>query len=148
MKKFIFMAISMAALAAVAGVPGNYVLDKDSLAKSMDEMVAKQMEMVPEEQRAASMEMAKTQMKSTLDAMFMKATFKGDGTVSIQANMGMGGEQSAQGTWSLEGDKLTMTKTHENGEEVEADTMVATYSDGKIIMQGEGSPMAVILVKE
>ncbi|MCB1044958.1 MAG: hypothetical protein KDC35_18600 [Acidobacteria bacterium] len=148
MKKTIVALSCALGMTLFAGVPGTYVLDKVSLEKAMMDMMAQQMQAVPEEQRAASMEMAKTQMKATVDAMSMKCVFNSDGTAEFEANMGPQGAQTAKGTWKLDGETLSMTKTHENGEDVEDETMEATFKDGKIIIQPEGSPMAVVLVKE
>jgi len=148
MRILALLGFSLSVSFAWAGVPGTYVIDKAALKEMMNTMLDQQLAMIPEEQRGAQMEVAKQAMAAQLESMNMTLTFHSGGTVEYEGNTGMGQSESGKGTWKLEGDQLTMTKTERDGEKTEPDSMTATYKDDKIIIKPEGTNFEMVLVKK
>ncbi len=122
------------------GVAGTYEIDKTALEKMAIEG-AKEKAKVDELPEAA-LAMIKQGLKD------MKATLviKSDGTWAGSAAMPGKPKEEGSGTWTMDGDKLTMVTTMKDGkpatEEEEDD--VATYKDGALLMTDSKDPSIVI----
>lgn len=139
----LFSAFLLGALAACSGMgeaaevveaispAGAYVIDKVAMKEAM-------MAQMPEEAKAKPEAVAMvTQM---IDGMDVSMDLGADGTIELAMKMVMFGQEqasTAKGTWSLEGDKLTMTTTNETGQE---ETKVARYENGRVLVEEEGQP--------
>ena len=94
-------------------------------------------------------------MIQMVKAMKAEMTLAEDGTYTARMQMKnpMSGEeknQTAKGTWKLEGDKFSLTTVEEDGVAKEVpDVKVAIYKDGKIVIAGEGgAPFNMIFKKK
>jgi hypothetical protein len=90
---------------------------------------------------------AKEQMKSTMEPIFTSMSLVLNADMTYQGMQGS--DEAAKGTWSLDGNKLTVKTTHENGKE-KASTQTGTYKDGKITMDMEkdGQKITLHMVKQ
>ena len=57
---------------------------------------------------------------------------KGDNTFTASMTM-PDGETTMKGTWKLEGDQITMTSTHQDGEE-KVESKTGTFKNGQIVI--------------
>lgn len=81
------------------------------------------------------------QMEEALKKMKVTMVVNADNSFTGTAE-GMGNKSTAKGTWKLEGDKLTMTTTEEDGKP-KSETEVLTFKDGLITMEKEGMKMTM-----
>jgi hypothetical protein len=119
---------------------GKYKLEIDpALIAEMEAEVAK----TPEEMRP--MVQGMVDMLKNMDGQF---ELKGDNTFTASMKTPQG-ENTMKGTWKLAGDQITMTSTHQNGEEKE-ETKTGTFKDGQIVVEDEqgGKKIRMILKPE
>jgi len=74
-------------------------------------------------------------LQATIDEMAMTTTLKPDGTFTVSGKMGV--KISASGTWTLEGDKLLMTATQEEGKKRDDPETSTWIVDGKTLRMAE-----------
>lgn len=144
----LFSAFLLGALAACSGMgavaetispAGAYELDKAAMKDAM-------MAQMPEEAKAQPN--AADMVAKMIDGMNVSMDLAADGTVQLAMKMVMFGQEqasTAKGTWSLEGDKLTMTTTNESGQE---ETKVARYENGRVLVDEEGQPTMTFVRKK
>ena len=124
---------------------GTYVIDTENLIEVISEQAMKMPGMTDEMK-----DMALGEAKKQAEQMKLELVLNSDGSLVSTFEI-MGNKEEAKGTWKLEGDKLTMTNTWENGEDLEEedyDTAVATYKSGEIHITPEGAPFSLKLVKK
>lgn len=128
---------------AVSPAVGTWVMDTDSALKMLTDNPPEGM---PPQALAPITNMIKA-MKGTM-------TVNADGTYEGLMEMPnpMTGEISthpAKGTWTLEGDKFTITTTEQDGEVQETpDTEVAVMKDGVITITPDGAPFSIFFKKK
>ncbi|MFH0943989.1 MAG: hypothetical protein V2A76_02225 [Planctomycetota bacterium] len=124
---------------------GTYEIDK----KMLLEGISKQAMSMPGMTDEMKNQMAE-EVKKQAEQMKMELVLAADGTFAMSGDMA-GNKMEAKGTWKLEGDKLTMTNTWEDGKDLEEanyDTVVATFKDGKISFTPEGAPFSFTLIRK
>ena len=101
---------------------------------------------LPAEQRAAMETMFKGMFEKMNFNLNADLTCTGDSEITI---MGTTKKSSTKGTWSIEGGKVTINTTHEDGEE-KASTQTGTYKDGKLTidMEQAGKKITLYLKKK
>lgn len=107
------------------GAVGKYTLDKAALEEVL----------TPENPTAGSAKMVKQMLAGTSGSLELMA----DGTCSISMAM-MSPKKDTNGTWKLDGDKLSIT-TKEGGTE---DTRVLNFANGVITMKGGGGDNSML----
>jgi galactitol-specific phosphotransferase system IIB component len=128
------LAIAACGSNAASSVPGTYELDKahakEQILANMDAETKKKM---------AGM------IDNLVDAMGGTAELKADGTMTMTSKNPTG-NQVEQGTWKLDGDKLTMTTTQDGKPE----SHTGTWANGTITMtvEGEGKKMQLLFKKK
>lgn len=145
----LFSAFVLGALAACSGmadVPevtpaGAYVLDKAAMKESM-------LAAMPE--AAKSQPQATKMLDEMVDGMNVSMDLGVDGSIALTMAMSMLGQvqkSSAKGTWTLEGDKLTMVTTNDRGQQ---ETKVAQFVDGSIVVEESngGQKMKMTFVRK
>ena len=88
-------------------------------------------------------------MQSMIDGMALTTMIKPDGTFTVNGKMRV--KVSASGTWKLEGDKLLMTATHEDGEKRDDPETSAWIVDGDTLRMAEkkeGQPFDIVLQRK
>lgn len=125
----LLLLVSLTGCGGPSGPSGTYSIDKDALAKMADALV-KGGEGEAKDASAAPMA---AMMAEAFKAMDASLTFNTDGTFSGSSKM-MGNESTMKGTWKLEGEKLSMTSTEEDGKPAN-ETKVATFKDGVITVE-------------
>ena len=137
-----YLAISLSlfapflALRAYAGVDGTYALDVESLKEAASQMP--EFQNMPEEQRDQALTM--------FDGMKITMTLK-DGEFIGHAEA-MGQVHEGKGTYLIDGDVITITTTEEDGQpKAEKEVQKAKLEGDRILIQEEGMPFAVSLVK-
>ena len=132
---------------AILEVAGRYEIDIDALVEAM---VAAMQEESGGELPPEFLDMFVEQFRSQLEDSSLVFEFKVDLPWSVQGTMA-GEEQDAGGTWSREGDELTLEQTFENGEaKEEPETMKGTFENGVIELipdEEAGVPFAIVLRK-
>ena len=132
--------IAVGACGAKSPAVGTWTIEKESLKALMMSQISQ----MPAEMQAA----AKAQVEEQVKSVVLEFTMNADGTFSASGNM-MGNKFDAKGTWKLEGEKLSITTTTEDGKEkTSPETQVATLSDGKIKIKEEGMPFEMVLIKK
>jgi hypothetical protein len=60
----------------------------------------------------------------------------------------MGKKTTIKGTWKLDGNKITMTSTEEDGQKKNGETVTGTYKPGEIMveMKDEKSPQPIKMI--
>ena len=119
-------------------------------AEKYDEKVSKKSmpmpwDELPEEARTEAMKAVKTRAA----AMTMSLELKADGTFSVTGQFGPEA-MTAAGTYKVDGEKITVTTTEEDGEaKEEPETFVGTLKDGRVVMRPkENMPFDMVLVKQ
>ncbi|MBL8755261.1 MAG: hypothetical protein JNK15_18320, partial [Planctomycetes bacterium] len=111
-----------------ASAAGTYEIDKAALKTTMAASM-------PAEAKGNA-EMSKM-MDAMVDSMVMKLDLKADGTAAMDMKMEMMGqkmEDSATGTWKLDGTKLTVTSKKKDGKE---ETKVGEYANGSFTIEDD-----------
>ncbi|MFT4514057.1 MAG: hypothetical protein ACI89X_000855 [Planctomycetota bacterium] len=143
MKKIASVVLSILALTllascggdVVASAAGKYTLDTEAAVAAAKAAIPSD---APTEGPAA--EMAKMGI-TFLESMKGSLELKADNTVLLSMTMSMMGKEQTQatnGTWKLEGDKLTLTTKEEGKDDV---VKVATFVDGVITVEDENGAM-------
>ena len=118
------------------GVAGKYELDKPATAPAMEKMLKEQ---------GAPPEVIKTMV----DSMRIDLTLKGDKTweaAYYSKVMDRENKGSATGTWSQDGDKVTMvTKTEDGKPSTDEDPQIVEAKGGRLTMDKDG--VKVVLKK-
>lgn len=151
-----FVSLFALSLAAACGggssaAVGTYQLDKAALKQSaLGAMTAeqkKEMEALPADQRKA----AEETMSKMFDGMDTTIDLKADGSAAVTMKgevMGMKVDESATGTWKLEGSKLTLVTKDKTGPE---ETKTADYANGSFSFEeamGGGPKMKMTFKKK
>ena len=127
-----------------SGVVGKWSVDKAEVEKLV---IAEAKKNAPEA-NAEQLEMMTKLAKDAATAMNLNLDIKSDNTFEVAMAMSfMGQEQkmNAKGKWKLDGEKLSMTTTEEDGKaKTTEDTKVATFKDGKISLVMDGGPTIVL----
>ena len=127
----------------VSPAVGTWVLDTEAALKSFTDNP-------PEGMPPQALE----PMKKMISAMKGEMTMNADGTFEGVMEMPnpMTGEvtaQAAKGTWTLEGEKFSITTTEQDGEVDETpDTEVAVMKDGVITITPDGAPFSIFFKKK
>jgi len=133
---------------AILEVAGTYTVDIDALVEAM---VAAMQEESGGELPQEFLDMFVEQFRTQLEESDLAFVFETDLTWKVAGTMA-GETQDAGGTWSREGNELTLLQTYENGEEKdEPDTMTGTFEDGVIELVPDdeaGVPFAIVLRKQ
>lgn len=139
MKKTIGMFLSALALTllascgadAAASAAGKYELDKAAFLELM-------MANVPEAGREAAKPMLEKQSAGMVGVVELMA----DGKFKMNMAMPPAPAQNVEGTWKLDGDKLSMTSPKGDKD----DTQVAMFKDGAITLEEKMGPMTIKMV--
>jgi len=140
------------------GPEGTYELDVDGVEEAMVDMARQQMEKtlesMPAEMRDRMKEdmeknMAKTmeEAKKQAEQMKMSLTLEAGGVLTMS---GMEGdkEKTGKGTWKIDGDKITLTMTHEDGKEMrKPEAIEGKYDGGEITLKLPGAGFEIRLEK-
>jgi hypothetical protein len=125
---------------------GAWKFDVDALMKSaLDQMPAEQKKMMNDTMIKG--------MREMMSKMNVEVEFKSNNTTTMKMSGVPGKEdESGEGTWKLDGTKLTVQMTKKNGKAVEGDEAKpkdAVFKDGKISMQPDepGAP-AIVLIRK
>ncbi len=133
---FAVSALAFFAAKAFAGLDGTYSLDLASLKETIT--ASPEFQQIPEEQRGMAL--------AIFDSMKVTMTFK-DGAFSGHADV-MGQVEEGKGSYTLEGDELTITVTEKNGvAEADPEVNKAKVEGDRIAIREEGMPFAIYLVK-
>lgn len=130
----LFSALLLGCLAACGGVGeaearspiGSYVLDKAALKERLLATLSEEQKSQPQfvEEVAAS-----------VDGTDVTIDLKADGTMASTYAMNRNDQtfsSSASGEWSMDGDKVTMVITDDQGRK---ESKVATYVDGRLVVE-------------
>lgn len=140
-----------------ASVAGTYVLDSAAMDEAAKKMKAEIDGMSEDEKKAMGpMAAMLPMMAEAMKAMKMEMTFKDDGTCvgsMTMKMMGMDKTTTLEGTWKLEGEKITMTPTKEDGgPPKDATPKTGTFKDGKIFLKdklgGGDKEVEMVLVRK
>jgi hypothetical protein len=138
---------------AGAGAAGKYALDTDLFVESLLKMqlsqVDEHMAGMPEEEKEVARQQIRQQVQQMAGAMQMTVVLSPDGQFSMEG-LFMGQKSTAEGTWKLEGEKLFITTTSEDGSPKETpEEKTGIYRDGKIyIGPDDDMPMQIVLNRQ
>jgi hypothetical protein len=104
------------------GPEGTYRLDRDSmLASLLDQRIeeaAEELEGLSEEERAHRVEELRAEVVKEMGEFSLTVDLLAGGRFEASA-LFFGESQTAEGTYEIDGEKITLVTTHENGEEQE-----------------------------
>lgn len=131
-----------------SGIVGSYSMDGADFLGKMQDMMLEQMgpmlEQMPPEQVAKMKEEMTAEMKDSKVDLEIKA----DGTFEVHAKMQSDQTDVIKGTWTQEGDVITMVETEKNGEPKEdGETIKATLKDGDLMLKPEEEMPFDIIMK-
>ena len=142
---FLFAMPSCSEAAAAATPAGTYTVDLEKIAADALAAEPKAAEMTDEQ---------KDGLKKMITGRFGKTTFtlKDDNTFegSMEMSMmGMSKKSTTKGTWKIDGDKVTLNTTHEDGKE-KASTQTGTFKDNVLTveMDAQGKKMTMTFNKK
>jgi hypothetical protein len=132
---------------SVPAAAGTYELDRVALAAALtDEILGNAPEAV--RQDAATIAEAKATATEQAAAMSLTLVLNADGT-SVSTGDMAGSRFTSKGTWTLDGSKLTLTTTEQDGEKDETpETNVATLEGKVLSIQPEGAPWKFVLTRK
>jgi hypothetical protein len=122
------LALTLFSACGGSSAAGVYEVDKAAFKEAI-------LSAMPAEQRKEKM--ALEQADAMVNGMSMSVDLKPDGSASSQMKMTMMGqtmEESATGTWKLDGTKLSMTMKDKSGPE---ETKTAEYSNGSFTVEDD-----------
>ncbi|MDJ0975838.1 MAG: lipocalin family protein [Planctomycetota bacterium] len=132
-------------------IEGTWQLDTSALKDFMMEQMDKEFEGKSDQEKAMMKAMIEP-MLAAFEKAEMTVEIKGDGTWTGKSKFpeGPGGElklEESNGTWTLDGDKLTVVSTHEDGKEkAEADTLTGTWNGDEITVKDKDDPNSPTMV--
>lgn len=140
-------------LASCAGgtkVAGTYELDVSKMVEQAQKEMEKEMAAKAGGKAGAMGEMMQkmiSQMLEQLKKSKGQITLREDGT--FEGEMDMGGRKSTiKGTWKLEGDRVTMTSTHQDGKE-KVETQTGTLRGDEIHVEtGQGGRKMTLVLRK
>lgn len=141
----------IAAVPAVAGIPGQYTLDKSDLkervmALMQEEMAKQHGGEVPDAMLQQFKPMIETQAAQQAEQIQLDLEVRSDGSFTV--TFASGGEPTTEtGTWAADGDTITFTLPPEEGANDPASrTKMAVYQDDNIVMKAsEDTPFDMVL---
>ena len=113
---------------------GTWELDTEAVAKQLEAVFDKQYAEMPAEQQ----QMAKSMMKPMLD-QFRQTTstmeIEADGTYTTTSQTAEGEPQVESGTWTLEGDQITLEKSDSD------QSITGTFAGNEMRLTQKGGPI-------
>ena len=139
----LMVCLSFTACGADSPAVGTWVLDGEATLKSFEENP-------PKDLPPQAMDPVKGMIKSMTGTMTMKADGTFEGVMGMPNPMtGEVKSQNAKGTWTLEGEKFSITTTEQDGKVDETpDTETAVLKDGVITVTPGGAPFKVFFKKQ
>ncbi len=153
-------------VAAVASPAGTWAIDKPHLKAAMlkllDEMVAKKIDEVKKQygidelpaeaktQMEAEMKDQRDAMAKQADEVTMEIVMSADGTWTAIGKFGPE-TKNEKGTWTLDGDQVTIKTTHEDGEKTDdPDMKTATWKGDvmEVSFEEEGMNLELRLLRK
>jgi len=116
----------------------------------VDELVKQSLAQMPEEQRKMMNDTMLKGMKEMMSKMDIEVVFKADGKTTMKSSgIPNQADETGEGTWTLDGTKLTVKTTMKNGKPAtgeDAKTMDAEFKNGVISMKPEGPNAPTIVL--